>query len=67
MNIFDLLAESKIREWKNRDLSTTKYSEEKRKSKGGEFQKTDSFEKQLLQEIHGLIEESNRDDSKTKS
>tara|TARA_R110002096_G_scaffold39227_7_gene107506 strand:- start:300 stop:623 length:324 start_codon:yes stop_codon:yes gene_type:complete len=67
MSIFDLLAEAKIKEWENRDRSTTNQSEEKRKSKSGEYQKTESFEKQLLQDIHGLIEDSNSDDQETNS
>lgn len=67
MNVFDLLAESRIREWESRARSTPGHSEGKGKSKGGEYQKTESFERQLLQEIHGLIEASKTDDPETKS
>lgn len=48
MNIFDILAEAKIREFEsNRDS---------RQAKAGEYAQTDSFEKQLLHEIHDLIQ-----------
>lgn len=63
VEVIDLLAEARIKEWENRERGTTSQPEEKRKARGGEYQKTESFEKQLLQEIYGLIEESTIADS----
>lgn len=48
-DIFQILTEAKIREWQNRS------EEEKAAAASAEFQPSSSYEKQLLDEIIGLI------------
>lgn len=49
-DIFQILTEAKIREWQNRS------EKEKAAAASAEFQPSSSYEKQLLDEIIGLIE-----------